>query len=443
MRSALSLLAIAAGVHLGGCASSELNLNTLDIASTTDDLMTEQMFHNLSDFVDSDLAYPTQLVIGSGTATTNDSLTANYTDPLSFAVQTTATLAGSAVQTTNMLQRQIGPMGTTTTTTTNTQPTTPSSPQFASQTGRASSSLGVGGTFGRTQFWSYAPVTDAFRAARLMALYRYVVESSVYGSRKAAMDLKDTYPLLNRTINRNENECLQDDKGRDMSASVSRSDFKPNDQVVAAARLKFEDAVKDYSSAKEALDKDPANPDKKKATAAAKQAEEQARDNLADAEKLNYTRCINSTTSGPGGGPTLTQGTQSFVDMKPDPYYESGPACVICTKDRARADLYGINKVLSGGWLHWRALAGASLLRKPDTAQVGDISLGLHGHYEFFVSNSQEQEKKVPGFGVFILAAATQSDTGASSGGAGGTSAKPSSATGVNTLTGTPFFFSQ
>jgi hypothetical protein len=227
-----------------------------------------------------------------------------------------------------------------------------------------------------------------------MALYRYVVESSVYGQLKAAKDLKDNYPPINRTINRNENECLQDGSGRDMSISVDRSTFKPNDQVVAAAETKFEDAVKAYNLAKQGLDADPTNHDKVKAVAAAKKAKEQARVNLADAQKSNYTRCVDSTTAGPGGGPTLIQGTKSFADMEPDPYYERGPACVICTKDRARADLYGINKVLSGGWLHWRGLAGASPLRKPDTAKIGDIPLGAHGHYEFFVSNSQDQERK-------------------------------------------------
>jgi hypothetical protein len=94
MRTVLGLIAVAVSSHLAGCASTELTFNTLDIASTTDDLMTEQVFHNLSDFIDSDLAYPTQLVIGSGTATTNDSLTANYTDPLTFAVQNTTTSSG-------------------------------------------------------------------------------------------------------------------------------------------------------------------------------------------------------------------------------------------------------------------------------------------------------------------------------------------------------------
>ena len=150
MRKALSVLAITAGVQLSGCASAELNYNTLDLASTTDDLMTQQVFHNLSNFIDSDLAYPTQLVINSGTATTSNTLSATYTDPLSAAFQTTSTVAAASLQATNTLQKAVstGSSGTTTTTTATAQNTLPGGPGVQNQFGRGSSSLGIGGQDG-------------------------------------------------------------------------------------------------------------------------------------------------------------------------------------------------------------------------------------------------------------------------------------------------------
>ena len=52
MRRCVSVIAVA--FQLAGCASAELNSNTLDLASTTDDLLTQQVFYNLSNFIDSD-----------------------------------------------------------------------------------------------------------------------------------------------------------------------------------------------------------------------------------------------------------------------------------------------------------------------------------------------------------------------------------------------------
>jgi hypothetical protein len=72
MRRGGCILAVA--FQLAGCASAELNSNTLDLASTTDDLLTQQVFYNLSNFIDSDRAYPAQAVVSSGTATTSDTL---------------------------------------------------------------------------------------------------------------------------------------------------------------------------------------------------------------------------------------------------------------------------------------------------------------------------------------------------------------------------------
>jgi hypothetical protein len=108
----------------------------------------------------------------------------------------------------------------------------------------------------------------------------------------------------------------------------------------------------------------------------------------------------------------LTQGTDTVSTMIPDSYYQQGPLCVLCGK-AARA----VNPRLTGRWLHWHALPGASGIR-PDTDQPGDIPLGIYGHYELFVD--ARQAVKMPQFTTFILAASTQTDSSTSGGGGGG-----------------------
>jgi hypothetical protein len=136
----------------------------------------------------------------------------------------------------------------------------------------------------------------------------------------------------------------------------------------------------------------------------------------------------------------MTEGTYSFSSMQTDPYYLRGPNCVICTDPEQIGRFftssklrYGVNRNLSGGWLHWRALPGASPLRKPDNFEPGDTPLGIHGHYEFFAARNQEM--KVPKFALFIMAAATQSDTstGGAAGGGGGAGGGTSNAAGGTT----------
>jgi hypothetical protein len=566
MRKYLDFLALIAVFELVGCASLELNYNTLDLASTTDDLMMQQVYHNLANFVDSDLAYPTQLVINSGAATTSDMVSANYTDPLSTAVQTTSqlvsTVAGASTQTTNTLAKAVstGSSGTTNTSTNAVQVTVPNGASLATTTGsqysRASSSLGLGAQDVRSELWSYQPVTDAFRARRLMALYRFVVNSSTPGLGKdSERNLRTDYPEIHQTVNHSENDCLEDstgnpiiaqnlaipaiarglalngaynaDKSATQSAAAAAAALKVAQSASSAATAvaaadpknlnmanvaKAADAVlaasKTAADAASALTKDrttySAVDDAAKAVKAAAaavgaaQAAATAAQNAATADPKNidianvalaaagalkaaqaastaattasadvntaateitiaakadaaktaaakaaaalllfqqntalakgvtnvslpsFSRCITSVSE-TGGGPAMTQGTQTYSTMQVDEYYRRGPSCVICGERKK------VNTDLSGGWLHWRALPGAPESRKPDNYGPGDTSLGIHGHYEFFVAHGQGQ--KMPKFALFILAAATQSDTGsagsavaagASSGGSGG-----------------------
>jgi hypothetical protein len=315
----------AALLFLTGCASTELNYNTIDLASTTNSLVTRQVLHNLAEFIDSDMAYPSQLVINSGTASTSDTLSASLTEPYTAAVTKVATLAATA----------------------STNPSTVMTGQ--TQSVRASQSLGLNGTDVRSQNWSYAPVTDSFKAWRLKALYRYVVDGD-------EAKLRRDYALINKAITHSRNQCLRDALKNDASV---------------------------YAEAKNGSD-------------------------------VLFKSCVTSYGGGQTG-PSMTYGSDSFSTMVPDSYYLRGPGCVLCRVPGERK--LHVNSRLKGQWLHWRSLPGASGARS-DTYVSGDQPIGSAGHYELFVD--ARQQDRLPDFAIFVLAAATQGDSGGS---AGGTSA--------------------
>ena len=136
-------------IFLCGCASLQLNYNTLDLASSLDDLVTKQILHNISATLDNPYAVPSQVAVAAGTVQTSNSVTPTLTSPLSntrTATNTVAATITSAIATT--------------------------------VTGK---SLSVSANDVWQQAWTLDPVsTDSDRARRLRALYRYV--TNYYGS---------------------------------------------------------------------------------------------------------------------------------------------------------------------------------------------------------------------------------------------------------------------
>lgn len=163
-----------------GCASSQLNYNTLDLASTTDSLLTRQILYNFSNFIDSAVAVPAQMVISSGTATTSNSVSPTISAPLNAGLTTTSTMLRAAAPTT-----------------TNT---------VTSQT--ASNTLGVSASDAWNQSWAYAPVTDPDRLKRLQALYRYAVDWSDRTTGEATF--VRNFPLVYKSVSYNQPLCLRD-----------------------------------------------------------------------------------------------------------------------------------------------------------------------------------------------------------------------------------------
>jgi hypothetical protein len=401
---------------IGGCASAELNSNTLDLASTTNDLMMHQVFYNLSNFIDSDLAYPAQAVISGGTASTTDSLAANVSTPLSTAITTTNAFASTAA-------------AAITTSATGT-----------AQNVLGAATFGASGTGLRSQNWAYAPITDAFRARRLMALYRYAVTGD-------DDTLLHDYPKIYQSVSHNRNTCLA--MGHYTSTKTSQSDVAKLKATAAEDQEAAKKAGDNFNAAKKAAEEarkvatETAKGGVKSETAAAendatskeKAAEDANKDWQAkksilanDQAKLsaatgtvltvdNFNHCITSYVM-PGNGPQVQPGSDSYTTMRPDPYYLQRPSCVVCWRysKLSREPFVYVNPDLKGRWLHWRALPGAT---KPDNYGPYDVSLGYYGHYELFAAAGQEQ--KAPKFALFALAAATQSDTGGgAAGGAGG-----------------------
>jgi hypothetical protein len=166
---------------LGGCASTQLYYNTVDLATSTDSLLTKQILYNFANFIDSPVAIPAQMVISSGTATTSNSVTPNFTTPLDAGITTSASLARAAAATT-----------------TNT---------FTSAT--ASKTLGVSGTDSWNQSWAYTTITDPDRLKRLQALYRYAVEWSEEPD--GIMQFVLNFPLVYKSASYSKPLCLEDE----------------------------------------------------------------------------------------------------------------------------------------------------------------------------------------------------------------------------------------
>jgi hypothetical protein len=165
-------------LDLSGCASAQLNYNTLDLASTTDQLLTRQVLYNLEKFVDSETAIPAQLTISSGSASTTNSISPGFSTPF------------DAISATTRAVEQ-----TTSTKITNTTVIT-----------KNPASASVNGTDLWSQNWSFSPISDVQQMRRLRALYRYAVD----GDARAFLD---RYPILYKTVTESRLACLRDENG--------------------------------------------------------------------------------------------------------------------------------------------------------------------------------------------------------------------------------------
>lgn len=157
---------IACALSLLGCASTQLNYNTQDLASTVDTLVTDQVLSNLAKFINSPNAIPSQITILTGTVTTNDVVNPTITSPLNLATAVTNTAANT--------------LGATPSTT------------LTNAAVKTQSNLGATllGTDQWTQTWGIAPLIDPDQLRRLRVLYQFGA------GQISERDLRCNYPII-------------------------------------------------------------------------------------------------------------------------------------------------------------------------------------------------------------------------------------------------------
>jgi hypothetical protein len=134
-----------------GCASSQLNYNTLELASTVANLQTSQVLTNLSLFMDNPAALPAHVDLSAGTASTTYSINPTITTPLSAASSTLNQVVDTVSKT----------------------PSTASEWQRTGSLAGASASATASDAW--AQSWSYEPIIDGDELRRLRALYAYAL----------------------------------------------------------------------------------------------------------------------------------------------------------------------------------------------------------------------------------------------------------------------------
>ncbi|GEP61450.1 hypothetical protein [Reyranella soli] len=142
----LRLICIVACLVVSGCASTQLNYNTADLASSLNSLTKRQIFFNLAQALSDPEFVPSQATISIGTAQTLNAVTPSISIPTGLPMVTTARdgtgrFAGS---------------------------------QFTTQVTSPTPTLGVQMTDGWNQSWTMVPLNSAPQLRRLRALYQYV-----------------------------------------------------------------------------------------------------------------------------------------------------------------------------------------------------------------------------------------------------------------------------
>jgi hypothetical protein len=140
-----SLICVAFGLLGSGCASSQLNYNAADLASSLNSLTKKQIFFNLAQALNDPEFVPSQVTISIGTAQTSNAVTPSISLPL-----------GSPLTTTTRFTSAANP-----------------SAQFGSQVTNAVTGLGLQVTDAWNQSWTMVPANSSNQLRRLRTLYQY------------------------------------------------------------------------------------------------------------------------------------------------------------------------------------------------------------------------------------------------------------------------------
>jgi hypothetical protein len=150
-------------LSLAGCASAQVNYNTLDIAGTYDQLITKQVTLNLQKSIDSKWSLPAFVKVTAQSAGTVNSITPMVTLPISGSIQQLSSLQKVATATTTQYSR---------------------TGQFAGQ------GISLGGSDQWNQTYTLTPVIDTGSLRRLRVLYQFATRQIDSG------DFESTYPII-------------------------------------------------------------------------------------------------------------------------------------------------------------------------------------------------------------------------------------------------------
>jgi hypothetical protein len=142
----LRLLWIAACLAVCGCASTQLNYNTADLASSLNSLTKRQIFFNLAQALTDPEFVPSQVTVSVGTAQTLNSVTPSVSVPLGNPVVTTSRVGATGISSRDFFSTAI----------TSPAPT-----------------LGVQFVDAWNQSWTMSPINSSTQVRRLRALYQY------------------------------------------------------------------------------------------------------------------------------------------------------------------------------------------------------------------------------------------------------------------------------
>jgi hypothetical protein len=79
---ACAAVSVGLSLFVSGCSSTQLNYNTLDLATSVGDIQTQQVLYNLSIILDDPAAIPTHIDLSDGTASTTNSIEPSISFPI-------------------------------------------------------------------------------------------------------------------------------------------------------------------------------------------------------------------------------------------------------------------------------------------------------------------------------------------------------------------------
>jgi hypothetical protein len=144
---------------LGGCASTEINYNALDVASTYDTLITKQVVFNILKTYKDQFGVPAYVKIGTQVAQTTDSINPTFSFPFSPQTTLTQMLTATGLTATKSLQT-------------------------------AGSGISLQIQANRNQNYTLSPTIDPDQLRRIRSIYQYIT------GYMSEYDFESDYPII-------------------------------------------------------------------------------------------------------------------------------------------------------------------------------------------------------------------------------------------------------